>query len=171
MSWPEPLTRAPSAGITGRISVIESSAVVIPCPASTSACTTEPSAASPITARTPPEISPEELANHGEAGIVNVEWPRDASVSRSSVRYDMGELGIRPRRPALTRSMPDRPRNERSGYPPLAGSCQITSPTYSAATNPAAGSGPGGLGRGARRLRPRFALEADVRQQTIEPSW
>jgi hypothetical protein len=47
---------------------------------------TEPSAASPISASTPPEISPDEFANHGEAGIEKVEWPREPSVISSSVR-------------------------------------------------------------------------------------
>src|SRR5262249_59922371 len=92
IGWPEPLISAPAAGTTGRSSVRESSAVVIACPGPTSAWTTEPSAASPINASTPPEITPARLANQGDAGIVKVEWPREASVRRSSVRYDIGHL-------------------------------------------------------------------------------
>ena len=60
--------------------------MVIPCPASTSEWTTDPSAASPITASIPAEIRPEELANQGEAGIEKVECPREPSVISSSVR-------------------------------------------------------------------------------------
>ena len=86
INCPEPVTAAPSFGTTGCRNDIESSAVVIPWPASTSECTTDPSAASPITASIPAEIRPEEFANHGEAGIEKVECPREASVSSSSVR-------------------------------------------------------------------------------------
>ncbi len=73
ISWPEPVTTAPGLGSTGRRNDIESSAVVIPCPGPTSECTTDPRAASPITASIPAEISPEELANQGDAGIEKLE--------------------------------------------------------------------------------------------------
>ena len=35
ISWPDPVIAAPSRGTTGRRNDIESSAVVMPCPAST----------------------------------------------------------------------------------------------------------------------------------------
>ena len=86
ISCPDPVTAAPSRGTTGRRNDIESSAVVMPCPASTEEWTTDPSAASPITASIPAEISPEEFANQGEAGMEKVECPSEPSVISSSVR-------------------------------------------------------------------------------------
>ena len=85
ISCPAPLISLPGSGSAGRRKVIESSAVVISWPAGRSPCTTEPSAASPITARIP-AITPAELANQSEAGISNSECPREPAVIRSSVR-------------------------------------------------------------------------------------
>ena len=86
ISCPEPVTATSSRGMTGRRNDIESSAVVMPWPAWTEEWTTEPRAASPMTASIPAEIRPEVFANHGEAGIEKVEWPSEPSVISSSVR-------------------------------------------------------------------------------------
>ena len=85
ISWPDPPSDFPGSGRAGRRNVIESSAVVITWPAGRSPWTTEPSAASPITARIP-AITPAEFANQGDAGIENSECPCEPAVMRSSVR-------------------------------------------------------------------------------------